>query len=195
MDKKAYKTNYQTNTQTQYQRPTKTFQETLTNQQIMDSLKDYKHISDISKVSIGTHLRYFTVNPKTKEKLFRLGGNLNKFGDNGQYLILSNGKTMWSVQIPTSIFYQKMNEKEIKEEIKKELKKEIETESNINTHLEENYDDLKKKFKHLMKKYETLADVEKDYKTLLKENEKLHNKLESIESEIISNKKKGKKGL
>jgi ribulose bisphosphate carboxylase small subunit len=111
-----------------YVRPQKTYQEKLSNMEIKEKLKDYKKVSDIRKVSIGTHLRYITIDPKTNNQLFRLGGNLIKFGTNGEYVTLSNGTLDWSVQIKNTTFFQKMTDDEIKEEMRNELKKEIMTE-------------------------------------------------------------------
>ena len=167
-----------------YQRPQKTHQDMLSNQEIKDQLKDYKKVSDITKISIGTHLRYYSIDQKTGEKKFRLGGTLNKFGDNGQYIILSNGKTTWSAQIASSIFFQKMSESELKEELKKELKKEIKKEmtENDNDDLEKEHDNLKKKYK----------DLEKEFKNLAKQNETLISQIKHIENEIKKDKKEKK---
>jgi len=171
-----------------YERPEKTYQDNLSNQDIKDKLKEYKKVSDIKTVSIGTHIRYFTIDQKTKQKYFRLGGTLNKIDPEGRFIILSNGSLSWSVQIPISIFYQKMTESEFKEELKKELKKEIMTEEqNIN----EDNDSLKKEIKVLNKKLEKFKDLENDYKKLLKINENLSNQIGKIEEEI--KKKKSKK--
>ena len=51
-----------------YNRPNKTYQEMLSNEEIKEKLKDYKKVNDIKKVSIGSHLRYFTIDKKSKEK-------------------------------------------------------------------------------------------------------------------------------
>ena len=56
-----------------------------------EKLAEYKKCTDIKKVSIGTHLRYFTTDPETKKLLFRLGGTLNKIDPEGRYVILNNG--------------------------------------------------------------------------------------------------------
>ena len=121
----------------------KTFQETLSNEQIKKYLNDYKKVDDIFKIGISTHLRYFTLDSKTNKQLFRLGGYLNKFGDNGEYIILSNGDLSWSVQIKNSIFYKKMTDQELKEELKQEILTETQ-EIMINE-----LDELKKEYKSL----------------------------------------------
>ena len=171
-----------------YERPEKTYQDNLSNQDIKDKLKDYKKVIDIKTVSIGTHIRYFTIDAKTKQKNFRLGGTLNKVDPEGRFIVLGNGSLSWSVQIPTSIFYQKMTENEFKDELKKELKKEIMTEEQS---LHEDTDSLKKEIKVLNKKLDKFKDIENDYKKLLKINENLSNQISKIEEEI--KKKKSKK--
>lgn len=167
-----------------YSRPDKTYQDKLSNQEIKEKLKEYKKVVNIKAVSIGTHLRYFSVDPKSKEKVFRLGGTLNKIDPEGKYIVLSNGSVTWSVQIPNAIFYQKMTEAEFKEELKKEIKKEIMSE--VQTPYE-NVEELKKEIKNLKTKIEQYKEAEKKYK---KENEALVVKIATIETEIRKNKTK-----
>jgi hypothetical protein len=172
-----------------YAKPSTTYQQTLSNQDIKEKLKDYKKTDDIRKVSIGTHCRYFTVNPKTKEKEFRLGGNLNKIDPEGRYVILSNGKVNWSVQIPNTVFYQKMTETEYKNELKNEIKKQVMTEEMGQT--EDENSSLKKQVKALMKKLEHFETLEQKYITAVNKNEELVDQLRKIENEI--KKEKGKR--
>lgn len=164
-----------------YTRPKETYQDKLSNMEIKEKLKDYKKVENIKGVSISTHLRYFSIDPKTKEKVFRLGGNLNKIDPEGRYVILSNGTISWSVQIANTIFFQKMSESEFKEELKKELKKEIMTEHHTS---EDETAELKKQIKILTKKVDQIKDIEN-------ENKELKSQLKSIASEI--KKEKGKK--
>jgi hypothetical protein len=171
-------------TRDNYNRPKKTYQETLSNMEIKEKLKEYKRVSNIRNISIGTHIRYFTTDPQTGGKQFRLGGNLNKIDPEGRYIILSNGTINWSVQIPDTLFFQKMTEDEYKEELKRELKKEIQTESNVD---EDDFNKLKKMFTNLTKKYE---DLELNYKDIVKKNNALNSQLKSIEKEIIKQKTK-----
>lgn len=164
-----------------YNRPKKTYQESLSNQDIKEKLKDYKPIPDITHVSIGNHIRYFSTDPKTNEKVFRLGGTLTKVDPEGRYVILSNDTVRWSVQIKNTTFFQKMNDDEVKEEIKKEIKKEILTEEN------DLHNDLKKEIKDLKKK---LDHYEKEYKSLLKVNDELNTTINKIQKEIKKEKNK-----
>lgn len=111
-----------------YIRPNQTYQELMSNQDIIDKLKYYKKIVNINNIPIGTHIRYFTIDTKTNSKLFRLGGFLQKIDPNLRYITLSNNNLSWSVQIPNSILYYKMSEDDIKNELKEELKEEIKNE-------------------------------------------------------------------
>lgn len=83
--------------------------------EVKEKLKEYVRIDDISKVNIGTHIRYFSV--VNGKRLFRLGGFLNKINLNDGYIVLGNNKITWSVQIKSSIFFKKMNFDEIKKHI------------------------------------------------------------------------------
>jgi len=162
-----------------YQRPDKTHQDNLTNQEIKEKLKEYTKIDNIFNTSIGTHIRYFTLDSKTNEHVFRLGGNLNKIDPQGRFIILSNGTITWSVQLGNSILYRKMTPDEIKEEIKNEVKKELLS--------EDGNDELKKELKTLTKKYLTL---EKENSELKKENKTLLYKISEIQSQFTKNKSK-----
>ena len=179
------------NNKSQYNRPKKTYQEGLTNQEIKEKLKDYKQVSDIKTVSIGTHIRYFHVDPATNKRIFRLGGTLTKIDPEGRFIMLSNGTITWSVQILNTVFWKKMTEDEIKEEIKEEIKKELMTEGNIDHSLKEENHELKKEIKKLKKKLEEFEELEKNYKNMVKKNESLSIQISKIEKEI--KKEKGKK--
>ncbi len=175
-----------------YKRPEKTYQENLSNADIKEKLKDYKKVNDIKKVSIGTQLRYITIDKNTGDQLFRLGGSLNKIGTNGEYVILSNGKVNWSVQISNTTFFQKMTENEIKDEMKNELKKELMTEIG-----DDSNKDLKKENKLLLKKISTLEKIESeynnmktDYNNMKSEYNNIKKQLENIESTILKDKQK-----
>jgi hypothetical protein len=92
----------------------KTYQSTLTKEDIVKKLEDYVRVESnkIHLLPINTHLRYFTINPKTGEKSFRLGGYLSKIGDNNEYVILTNNSVSWSVQLSNSLFYKKLTPNE-----------------------------------------------------------------------------------
>ena len=161
---------------TSYQKPAQTYQDKLTKQQIKEQLKDYKEVNDITMLSIGCHVRYFSIDPTTKNKLFRLGGTVNKIDPEYRFIILSNGTVSWSVQIQNTIFWKKLTESELKEEIKQEVRKEImetETSSKESLKLERENSELKKELKEILKK-----------------NVELEKKLKKIEVEIKKNKEK-----
>ena len=112
---------------TSYRAPETTYQSTLTPEDIAKKLVDYDRVrsDDIFKIPLGTHIRYFTKNPKTGEKQFRMGGNLTKFGDNNEYIVCSNGNFSWSVQLGGTTIYKKLSIDEVKEKAKKEALDEI----------------------------------------------------------------------
>ena len=175
----------------QYQRPNKTYQETLSNEEIKEKLKNYKKIKDITSIPIGTHIRYFTNNPTTNKNVFRLGGTLNKIDPQGRYITLTNSSLNWSVQLNSSILYQKMTENEITDELRNEIKKEILSE----THIEnmkggsnDNIVDLKKQIKILSKKIDEYKELELKYNDVVTSNFQLIKKLEKIEKENKKNK-------
>jgi len=93
----------------------KTFTSNLTKDEINEKLQDYKLVDDISKVPLGTHLRYFIM--KDGNKLFRMGGNLKRNLDIPKFVVLVNALgTEWTVQIKDTTFYKKMSINEIKDE-------------------------------------------------------------------------------
>ena len=142
-----------------YIRPKYTLQDKLTEEEIKEKLEDYNEVEDITKVPIGTHIRYFTLIPDKKGKLkkvFRLGGQLKNKDNCDKYIILSNGTVSWTVQIDTSILYKKMNIDEIKDEyenIIKDLEDKIKDFEEIQIkELEEQISSLKRDNKKLLKK-------------------------------------------
>lgn len=143
---------------TTYKPSEKTYQSSLSNEDIAKKLEGYKRIESnkISTIPLNTHLRYFTVNPKNNEKSFRLGGFLSKYGDNSQYIVLNNGEKSWSVQLGGSIFYKKLDLNEYKEQVVSEVD-----------------ESLKKQMDMLMKENKKLKDAIKDIRdTTIKNKEK-----------------------
>lgn len=172
-----------------YIKPAQTYQQTLTNDEIKLKLKDYKKTDNIFNLTIGTHLRYFSINPNTGQKDFRLGGFIKKFDPNKQYVILENDNKSWSAQIATSIFYRKLNDTELKDEIKKDAKKEAKTE--LMTEIDQNDSSMKKELKKLLENYN---DLKKENKYLQEKNKSLTTRIDQIQTEIVKTKvvKKGK---
>jgi hypothetical protein len=144
---------------TSYKSPENTYQSSLSDIDIAKKLEDYSRVksSEIFKIPIGTHIRYFTINPKNGEKQFRLGGNLNKYGENGEYIVCSNGTYSWSVQLSNSIIYKKLSISELKENTKKTV-----------------IDDSKKEMSDIIKENKELKKMIKEIKeaTITAKNKK-----------------------
>ena len=102
-------------------------QKNLSPDEIREKLEEYKRVENIETVALNAHLRYFTTD-KDGNNNFRLGGFLTKMDKEKGYLILSNGNVSWSVQMKDSIFFQKMNFKDLKEELIKSIHEEYEKE-------------------------------------------------------------------
>jgi len=176
----------------QYHRPDKTFQETLSHQDIKEQLKNYKKIDDIFHVPIGTHIKYFNIDPNTKKSLFRMGGTLQKIDPQGRFITLSNGSLNWSVQLTSSILYQKMSDIEINTELENTIYKKVYNELSHKFKGGNNNDnilELKNEIEKLTLKLEEYKNIELKYNDLLKKNNSLTSKLEKIENEIKKKKK------
>lgn len=114
-NKSAKKQIQQTNQNGGNDEEKKTFTGNLTKEEINEKLQDYKLVDDISKIPLGTHLRYFIIKDGTK--LFRMGGNLKRNLDLPKFVVLVNAMGVeWTVQIKDTTFYKKMTIGEIKEE-------------------------------------------------------------------------------
>ena len=61
-----------------------------------------------------------------------MGGSLQKIDPQGRFITLSNGSLNWSVQLTSSILYQKMSDIEINTELKNNIYKEVYNELNHN---------------------------------------------------------------
>jgi hypothetical protein len=105
-----------------YIKPDITYTEKLSKVQVRQLLYDYeeiKNIKELEKIELGTHIRYFE--DKDGEMKFRTGGILTVNTGFPDYLILSNGKISWSVQIKKCIFFKRLTIKELRDEYEKEL--------------------------------------------------------------------------
>lgn len=107
-----------------YKRPPITKQELLTANEIEEKLQGYDIVDDITKVNIGTHIRYFTTN-KDGSQVFRMGGMLYNKENADKYIVLSNGKLTWTVQIATAILYRKLSHNEEIELLHKYYRKKL----------------------------------------------------------------------
>ena len=108
---------------TTYQR---SYQDTMTAKQIAQKLEGYVEVEDISKVSLNTHLRYFSLIQDKQtgkvNKKFRIGGFLKVKEQAEKYVILTNNTNSWSVNTKKSIFYRKLKIEEVKDYYEKKLK-------------------------------------------------------------------------
>lgn len=104
-----------------YKKPIKTFTEKLTKNEIKTLLEEYKQ-EDIKNITKGLHVRYF-IKDKDGQLLFRMGGALKDNSGLPTYVVLTNGKKSWSVQVDNTIFYVKMSNKQELDECKTELYK------------------------------------------------------------------------
>ena len=98
-----------------YVKEGKSYQDKLTPDEVKDKLAEYSRVENIDEIPINSHIRYFSIDPKTNKKSFRLGGFLTKIDKD--YIVLSNGKISWSVQKNSSIFFKKLSYQELKDEL------------------------------------------------------------------------------
>jgi hypothetical protein len=82
-------------------------------------LEEYEEVNDPTELKVGVHVRYYTLvqnkRSKTYEKVFRMGGNIIKIDPEYRYVVISNGKISWSVQVADTDFYRKMTIQDIKQ--------------------------------------------------------------------------------
>ena len=107
----------------------KSYQDSLSPAEIK-KLEEYQQVDDIDDVKIGTHLRYFTFNPSTGKKQFRLGGFLSK--TDKDYIVMNNGEFSWSVQKDKTVFFKKLSFGELKDELVEKISKKYEKNYRIN---------------------------------------------------------------
>lgn len=107
-----------------YKDGNKSYQDSLSPADIKKKLEEYKQVDDIDDVNIGTHLRYFTFNPSTGQKQFRLGGFLSKLDTD--YIVMNNGDLSWSVQKDKTVFFKKLSFNDLKEEMIEKISKKYE---------------------------------------------------------------------
>ena len=94
-----------------YKRPKTTYQEKLTANQIAEKLQGYEKVDNIEDVPLNTHIRYFVTNPDGSQT-FRLGGFLHNKQNADRYIMLTNGRDIWSVQVKGTVFFRKMSQKD-----------------------------------------------------------------------------------
>jgi len=107
-----------------YKRPKVTFQEKLSADEIAEKLQGYEQVADIAEVPLQTHLRYF-IKDENGNQVFRLGGFLYNKTNAEKFVMLSNGKNVWSVQVKNTVFFKKMSQKEEIDSLHKQYQKKI----------------------------------------------------------------------
>jgi hypothetical protein len=130
-----------------YQRPKKTFQEQLTAEEIEEKLQSYVKVDDISEVPLNTHIRYFSKNDRG-EYVYRSGGFLHRKNDE-RYVILTNGKASWSVQVANTIFYRKLSQVEEMDALKESFQKELLKHKTLIKKLKKKIDELEAELQDL----------------------------------------------
>lgn len=104
--------------ESEYERPQKTFIDRLNKREIEDFMIDYEKM-DIKKIPLGSHVRYFEkINGEIK---FRIGGNLIINNGLPKYVVLTNGKANWSVQVKDCVFFVKINSEKMKAEYEEQI--------------------------------------------------------------------------
>jgi len=100
-----------------YIRPNITYTDTLTKKEIIDFLQDFEKITDLDYLPLGTYISYIDVNDKNIQ--FRIGGSviMNK----PDFMVLSGGKSGFSVQKKNKIFFKRLNYYELKTEMEKHI--------------------------------------------------------------------------
>jgi hypothetical protein len=132
-----------------YIKSSNTVQENLTQEDIDLLLEDYNEVVDIIELKPTLEVKYFTT--IKNKKLFRMGGTIIKVDFDKKYIVLTNGKITWSVQLNNkNNFYRKMTLNEVKEFYENELNN---MELNIN------------KYKQIIEK---LKEENNKYKKLIK---------------------------
>ena len=110
-----------------YIRPDKTYTDNLNDDEIVKKLEDYKKVESINEIKQKAHIRYFLLEVDKKKgtltRKFRMGGFVVKVDTENKYVMLSTGKTSWSVQYNNAVFYRKMMISEIKQEYEEDLEK------------------------------------------------------------------------
>jgi hypothetical protein len=83
-------------TEDDYQRPSKTFQDTLQNKaDMLKYLENYKRVENVDDIPLNSHMRYVTLD-KNNKQVFRIGGFLKQIKPN--YIVLTSGTLNWCVQ-------------------------------------------------------------------------------------------------
>ena len=139
-----------------YVKSEKSFQELLSKEDIDILLENYELVNSKYEIKVGLLVRYYSLINKDNEtqELFRMGGTVIKTDFEKDYVVLTNGKVNWSVQINNATFYKKLTI----EELKKNYENDIEN-MDIKLNKYKNYiDKIKKKLNSLIEENKLLLN-------------------------------------
>jgi hypothetical protein len=142
-----------------YKRPKVTYQEQLKQSDIEEKMSGYIQVDNIYEVPLNTHLRYYTIDENGNQH-FRMGGFL-KIRENGQpFVMLTNYKHDWSVQIAGTVFFRKATPKEQKEEIEKNYSEIIDKKDKEIEQLKDKIEQLQKALRKLIRERKKYLNLE-----------------------------------
>ena len=162
-----------------YKKPANTVQDNLTIEDINLLLEEYNEVEDILQLKTGLHIRYYSIvkNKHTEKKLFRMGGTIIKIDFEKKYIVLSNGKLSWSVQLnDKNILYKKMTTEEIKDFYENEINT-IETEQ---LQIKSTNDKLKINVKELYKQNQQLINQNNELNKKIEYQNKIIHKAKTL---------------
>jgi hypothetical protein len=163
-----------------YKRPIRTFQEQLSGEDIMKKLQGYERVDNISEIPLNTHMRYFKTNPDGTQ-IFRTGGFLYNKQDSEKFIILTNWKNTWSVQIKDTVFFKKMSHKDEINAIHELYRAQLEEKDIV-------IEKLKKYIQDKIPKFDPQIIIDKKK---YKKNSKLNNVINEDSQIILENSKYG----
>ena len=166
-------------TKDKYKKPANTIQDNLTQEDIDILLEEYNEIENIHQLKTGLHIRYYSIvkTGKIEKKLFRMGGTIIKVDFEKKYIVLSNGKLSWSVQLnDKNILYKKMTTEEIKDFYENELNN-IETEQ---SNIKSTNDKLKINIRELYKQNQELINQNTQLNKKIEYKNKIIQKAKSL---------------
>ncbi|ANB50419.1 hypothetical protein [Powai lake megavirus] len=118
-----------------YRRPKMTYQDQLSQDEINEKIQGYSQVDDISQVPVNTHIRYF-ITQDDGSYAFRMGGFLKDKSNSDKYVVLTNGKNHWSVQVKDTIFLRKMSHTEEIESLHETYRNKLHEKDKIITKME-----------------------------------------------------------
>ena len=109
---------------TKYKKPKNTVHDSLTQEDIDILLEEYAQVENYNQLERGLHIRYYSIikTKSTEKKLFRWGGTIINIDLDKKYIVLTNGRITWCVQLNNNnILFKKMSISDIKDFYENEL--------------------------------------------------------------------------